>query len=51
MGIKNRLYEDYFKRDRLPDYRRVLEAFRDAGYKMVGTLDLHNMVIGGGYNW
>lgn len=48
MSIKQRLYEDYFKKDRLPDYERVLEAFRDAGYKMVGTLGLHKMVNGGG---
>lgn len=47
MRIKQRLYEDYFKPSRLPDYRRCLEVFRDAGYKMVGILELHNMVIGG----
>ena len=48
MRVKQRIYEDYFKPSRLPDYKRVLKAFRDAGYHMVGILDLHNMVMGGG---
>lgn len=48
MRVKQRIYEDYFKPSRLPDYKRVLKAFHDAGYHMVGILDLHNMVIGGG---
>ena len=47
MGIKKRLYEDYLKKNRLPDYKRVLEAFYEAGYIMVGTLDFYNMIIGG----
>lgn len=47
MQVKQRLYEDYLKPSRLPEYERVLRAFNDAGYQMVGILDLYNMVIGG----
>ena len=48
MRIMQRIYEDYFKPSRLPDYKRILEAFRDAGYQMISILDLYNMVISGG---
>lgn len=49
MNLKKRIYEDYFKPSRLPEYKAVLQAFRDAGYKMVGILDLYNLItLGGG---
>lgn len=44
MNLKKRIYEDYFKPSRLPEYKAVLQAFRDAGYKMVGILDLYNLI-------
>ena len=48
MSIKLRLYEDYLKTDRLPEYRKVLEAFHEAGYQMIGILDLYKMINRGG---
>lgn len=48
MNVNQRLFEDYFKRDRLKDYKKVLEAFRSSGYHMVGILDFHNVNKSGG---
>lgn len=48
MRLKQRIYEDYLKPSRLPEYKAVLECFRDAGYRMVGILELYKMVIGNG---
>lgn len=50
MKLKQRIYEDYLKPSRLPEYKAVLECFKNAGYKMVGILDLYNMVAKGGVN-
>lgn len=44
MKIKKRLQEDYFKKSRLPDYYKVISAFYDAGYRMMGVLDFYNLV-------
>ena len=48
MRLKQRIYEDYFKPSRLPEYRAVLECFKDAGYRMVGILEWYGMVAAGG---
>ena len=48
MRLKQRIYEDYLKPCRLPEYKAVLEYFRDAGYRMVGILELYKMVTGNG---
>lgn len=48
MRLKQRIYEDYFKPSRLPEYKAVLECFKDAGYRMVGILDFYNMASEGG---
>lgn len=50
MKLKQRIYEDYFKPSRLPDYERVLTAFHNAGYQMVGVLDYYKMRTQGGVN-
>lgn len=50
MRFKQRIYEDYLKPSRLRDYKRVLEAFRDAGYQMVGIFDFYQIVNSGGVN-
>ena len=44
MNIKQRIYEDYFKRSRLNAYKKVLQAFQSRGYRMVGILDFYNIV-------
>lgn len=53
MKLSQRIYEDYFKKDRLPKYREVLILAKENGYRMVGVLDFYNLVvsgqIGGGY--
>ena len=48
MRLKLRIYEDYLKPSRLPEYRAVLEYFKEAGYRMVGILEWHKMVTAGG---
>lgn len=50
MQLTQRIYEDYFKRSRIPEYKKILAAFREAGYKMVGILDFYNMQSHGGYS-
>ncbi len=50
MRLKQRIYEDYLKPSRLPEYKAVLECFKDAGYRMVGILDFYKMVTEGGVN-
>ena len=53
MKLSQRIYEDYFKKDRLPKYREVLTIAKENGYSMVGILDFYNLIasgqIGGGY--
>lgn len=44
MGLKNRIYEDYFKKSRLPEYKKILETARENDYKMVGILDFYNIM-------
>ena len=44
MSILNKIYEDYFKKSRLPEYRRTLQAAREHGYHMVGVLDFARQV-------
>ncbi len=44
MGLKNRIYEDYFKKSRLPEYKKILEIAKENGYKMVGILDFYSMM-------
>lgn len=44
--ITDRVYEDYFKRSRLGEYRNTLIALRDAGYRMVGVCGFHRIVEG-----
>lgn len=47
MNLKGRIVEDYFKKSRLPDYKRTLEAAKEHGYQMVGVLDFARMVSAG----
>ena len=47
MGLKRRIYEDYFKKSRLPGYRRTLQAAKDNGYQMVGVLDFARITRSG----
>lgn len=44
MSIKDRIYEDYFKKSRLPEYRRTLQKAKEHGYQMVGVLDFARLV-------
>lgn len=44
MNIINRIYEDYFKMDRLPYYREMLQYAREHGYIMAGILDFYKMM-------
>lgn len=44
MGLKNKIYEDYFKKSRLPEYKKILEMARENDYRMVGILDFYNMM-------
>ena len=52
MKLGQRIYEDYFKKSRLPKYKEVLTLAKENGYKMVGIMDFYNLVasgeIGGG---
>ena len=54
MTLKQRLYEDYLKKSRFPDYEMILDEARKNGYLMMGILDFknyiskHEKVIGGG---
>lgn len=47
MSIKDRIYEDYFKKSRLPEYRRTLQAAKEQGYQMVSVLDYTRIVKAG----
>ena len=53
MKLSQRIYEDYFKKSRLPKYKEVLTLAKENGYKMVGIMDFYNLVAsgetGGGY--
>ncbi len=44
MSIKDRIYEDYLKKSRLPEYRRTLQMAKEHGYQMVGVLDFARLV-------
>ena len=44
MKLKQRLYEDYLKKSRLPEYRKLLLTAQTAGYQMVGILQFFKMV-------
>lgn len=44
MNFIKRIYEDYFKRSRLNNYRKMLLFAREKGYKMVGILDFYKLV-------
>ena len=44
MSLKQRIYEDYLKKSRLPAYRRTLQVAKLHGYQMVGILDFTRIV-------
>lgn len=44
MSLRKRLYEDYFKKDRLPLYKGILECAFQHHYRMVGIWDFYNMI-------
>ncbi|MCR4939000.1 MAG: hypothetical protein K5930_02685 [Treponemataceae bacterium] len=44
MRFVKRIYEDYFKPNRLPSYKNLLETAKIKGYKMVGILDFYNIL-------
>ena len=46
MGLKTKLYEDFFKPNRLPSYEKTLLHARHNGYKMLGILDFYQIVLG-----
>lgn len=48
MNLKKRMYEDYFKKSRLPEYRRTLQVAKKHGYKMVGVLNFAKLVHSNG---
>lgn len=41
MGIRHRIYEDYLKKSRLPQYKAVLEKAFNNGYQMMGIYDYY----------
>lgn len=47
MSYIGRIGEDYFKKSRLPDYKKTLERAKEHGYRMVGVLDFARMVRAG----
>lgn len=44
MSIKQKIYEDYIKRDRLPQYKNLLQIAKDNGYLMLGVADFYDMI-------
>lgn len=48
MNLKERIVEDYFKKSRLPEYKKTLQIAKDQGYQMVGVLDFARLVKTGG---
>lgn len=47
MTIKQKIYEDYMKKSRLPNYKDVLMAAKANGYEMIGIRDFYMRVING----
>lgn len=47
MSIISRLKEDYFKKNRLQQYKEVLRCAKCNGYRMVGVLDFYRLVSSG----
>ena len=47
MTLKKRIYEDYFKKSRLGEYRKVLECALKNEYKMVGVFEFYKMISRG----
>ncbi len=44
MSIKDRIYEDYLKTSRLPEYRKTLQVAKKHGYQMVGVQDYTRLI-------
>ena len=44
VGIKQKIYEDYFKKSRLTYYQKVLAKAKDKGYQMVGIRAFYNKI-------
>lgn len=44
MSVISKVYEDYFKKSRLDEYKRVLELARDSGYRMVGLKEYSHLL-------
>ena len=44
MTPKQRIYEDYFKKSRLPDYRNLLIKANESGYRMMSAKDVFRYV-------
>ena len=44
MSLKQKLYEDYIKQSRLPEYRKTIQIAKAHGYEMVGVLDFARIV-------
>ena len=49
MSLKNKIYEDYLKKSRLPEYHRTLQVAREHGYQMVGVLDFARKIRSGDF--
>ena len=49
MGLIKRIYEDYFKQDRLPLYKSLLEVARKHNYIMMGIQDFYNLLSAEGF--
>ena len=47
MRIRQRIYEDYFKRSRLARYGELLSVAKKAGYKMLGISAFYDLVVSG----
>ena len=47
MMLKKRIYEDFFKKSRLDEYRKVLKCALENEYKMVGVWEFYRMLSNG----
>ncbi len=47
MSIRKKLYEDFFKKSRLKDYKNLLQVAKNNGYCMMGILDFYKYLTNG----
>ena len=47
MNFLKRIYEDYFKKNRLSQYKKLLIYAKSKGYKMVGIYDFYSLISKG----